>query len=319
MTVPLDNKAAVVVLPAVSAGRLQDESLQGWLSRGVVTRAPERRDLHDSVVESTGVTLPAQGRAALRMWGQTSERPTVWMAAADPVYLEPRLDRLCLHALGGEAVSVADMRSIFDGLQERLADGSAVGFARVGRLGYLRAEAPIATAERPAAYVDGQDPAAFLPRSEGAAKFRNLVSEIEMLLHDHEANARRAQAGLPPVNSLWIWGGGYAPEAGSADLPPLYAADPLLRGYWLSHAAPVADWPGTIQRCLDDAQRGFVAVPPVPVGDSDALHLYLRELREAMRERRLQRLVLFFRDGIEVRLQRGDDLRIWRRTSALLR
>jgi hypothetical protein len=48
----------------------------------------------------------------------------------------------------------------------------------------------------------------FLPTGADAPRLRQLISETEMWLFEHEANRARSEMGLPAVNGLWFWGGG---------------------------------------------------------------------------------------------------------------
>jgi hypothetical protein len=130
-------------------------------------------------------------------------------------------------------------------------------------------------------------------------------------------NAERQTRGQPPVNALWIWGGGYAPEQSVAAMPTLYADDPLLRGYWHSVDATVQSWPGTIDACLEAGDGDLVAAVPAGTRDSAGLHADLQAVREALRSGRLDRAVLVSADGIRATLRRSDRLRVWRRTSTL--
>lgn len=139
-----------------------------------------------------------------------------------------------------------------------------------------------------------------------------------MTLHEQPVNAERQARGQPPVNSLWIWGGGYAPKRSSAPVPRLYADDPLLQGYWQSVSGTVEAWPGTISACLDASEDDFVAAAPAGSRDSDELHADLLAVRNALRSGRLGRAVLVSADGIRATLRRSDRLRVWRRISALL-
>ncbi|WP_410498368.1 hypothetical protein [Chitinibacter sp. S2-10] len=50
-----------------------------------------------------------------------------------------------------------------------------------------------------------------LPTGEGALKFNALQNEMQMLLYAHPVNDRRDAAGLPLINSVWLWGGGEYP------------------------------------------------------------------------------------------------------------
>ncbi|HQR10569.1 MAG TPA: hypothetical protein PLW68_04500 [Casimicrobiaceae bacterium] len=47
-----------------------------------------------------------------------------------------------------------------------------------------------------------------LPTGPDAPKWRRWLSEMQMLLHGHPANAARAARGRVPVNGVWISGGG---------------------------------------------------------------------------------------------------------------
>jgi len=318
VTLHNNNSAAVVVLPPV-CGRLHDQTLLRWLSQSSLEQGPELRDLLATILGVLGKERPQDGLGAMRMWGQTGDRPTVWIAAADPVYLEPRLDHLFLHTLSEPAVSRSELRLLFDHLQDTLAADRNYGFARLAACGYLRAEESIVTAAAPSSVVDQCNPNDYLPTGEKAAGFRQLQSEIEMALHEHPVNVERQLRGLQPVNSLWLWGGGHAPELRADPHPMLFADDPLLRGYWESASGAVHTWPGTIAACLEASVEGFVAVVPEVTDGSQLLESCLRELHDAVRSRRLYRLVLVFADGIRATVGPADRWRFWRRESALLR
>ena len=215
-------------------------------------------------------------------------------------------------------MSLADLRGLFDHLQAVLAGSAGYGFARIGRYGYLRADEPVATAAVGPAVVDQQVPNDFLPAGPGAAAFRGLVSEVEMAIHDHPVNANRQAAGLPPVNSLWLWGGGYAPESVPAPPLPLFADEPLATGIWRAGGGTFADWPGSIDACVERAAGGFVAIPPVDAADATALGGLLSELRTVLEARRVAELRLVFADGLVARVRRGDRFRFWRRRHGAL-
>lgn len=318
MNASYDKSAAVVVLPSVSGGRLQDRSLRTWLARADLQVTPGPADLLSRIVAALGLPYPSDGLAALRMWGQTGDRPTVWIAAADPVYLEPRLDHLCLHAMRPGSVPSHDLRALIDHLQVTLAADPQFGFVRLGSSCYLRAEEPLATAMMPAYALNGQVPGEFMPQGEDSAAYRNLLGEIEMSLHDHAVNQQRVGNGEQPINSLWLWGGGFAPERSTRPLPPLFANDPILLGYWDSANAPAELWPDSIADCIASSPGGFVAVvPPVEVS-TDILPDSLRQLRTALRERRISQLTLIFRDGLRADVERSHAIRFWRRDSSFL-
>jgi hypothetical protein len=317
VTIPYEKTAAIVVLPAAGAGRLQDSALRRWLARSEIRQRGEPRELLARILDVLNLPYPQSGLGALRMWGQTGERPSVWIAAADPVYLEPRLDHLCLHAQDAESAPTADLRVLINHLQAMLGDDQDYGFARLGPCGYLRASQPIATSAVPPYVVNQDMPNQYMPTGEGAATYRKLVSEVEMALHDHAINESRVAAGRQPLNSLWLWGGGHAPEQETVPHPPLFSNDPLLVGHWLSKTGVVANWPGDIASCVESSLAGFVAVAPEQ-DDPALLERCLHDLRDLQRSGLLSRLTLMFRDGIEATVLPQHRWRVWRRRTPIL-
>ncbi len=318
MTRSYFKQTAVVVLPPIAGGRLSQPGLRRRLARAVLERDSENGELLRRITAVLKAPYPAEGLAALRMWGQTGDRPTVWLAAADPVYLEPRLDHLCVYSLRRTGIPSTDLRPLFDHLQDVLSEGSEFGFARLGSYGYLRADDGIATATAPTYVVHGERPDDYLPKGDGADDFRRLVSEVEMALHEHDVNVERMQNGLQPVNSLWIWGGGHAPQAQKRDLPVLFSDDPLLTGYWECGSATSYHWPADLEACLQESRDGFVAVTPNLVDDTGFLEHCFAVMYRALATRRLRRLVVLSRDGLRADISRRDAFRFWRRDASLL-
>lgn len=315
MNTSYDKNAAVVVLPPVTAGRLRSRSLRTWLAQSDLSFSPVPSELLASVSKELSLPYPESGFAALRMWGQTGERPTRWIAALDPVYLEPRLDHICLHALSQKDVPARELRTLVDHLQRTLGGANEVGFTRLGPCAYLSSPEPFATADVPAYVIDQRQPDDFLPVGEGSAAFRNLASEIEMSLHDHEINLGREAKSRRPINAMWLWGGGTAPPQETRAQPPLFSDDPLLTGYWYSATAVAEPWLGGIAHCLDASVAGFVAETPIGDESPELLESCLAELRGALRKGRLSQLTLLFRDGLRASVRRSHALRIWRHKS----
>ena len=288
--------------------------MRRWLARANLERVAEPRSLLQRVLDELGSEGPPDGLAALRMWGQTGDRPTAWIAAADPVYLEPELDRLRLHALSSAEIPTAELRRLVDHLQSTLGSNGHAGFARIGGHCYLTADAPLATASEPPEIVDQRVPTDYLPGGADRAGHRRLLSEIEMALHEHPVNAERESQGHRVINSLWIWGGGHAPEPVDGGLPPLFANDPLLRGHWRAQQSQEAAWPGSITGSLASCPGDVVVVVP----DAALLERSLDELRQSLASRRIDELVMLFEDGLRATMSRLQACRFWRRDNALL-
>ena len=70
-------------------------------------------------------------------------------------------------------------------------------------------QSPAATTRDPADVL-GRHIGNYLPTGEGAPILRQLMSEIEMWLFEHDVNKSRAAGAAPVVSGLWLWGGGAA-------------------------------------------------------------------------------------------------------------
>ena len=58
----------------------------------------------------------------------------------------------------------------------------------------------------------GADIFSVFPPDDSAKRWRTLLNEAQITLHNHPLNAERIQKGLLPVNSLYFWGGGALPD-----------------------------------------------------------------------------------------------------------
>jgi hypothetical protein len=172
----------------------------------------------------------------------------------------------------------------------------------------------MATSSLPAAVIDGDLPNDYLPVDQSGS-YHALRGEVEMALHEHPVNQQRQAAGLPPVNSLWLWGGGFAAEQETLPQPPLFANEPTLKGYWLSKTGVAADWPGSIEACLAASVAGFVAEPAT--GDADWIDRCLSELQVALRSGRLSKVTLLLGNRSVLTLARAHGWMLWRRNRQL--
>lgn len=317
------NKAlhAIVVLPPGLAGRIKDKGLRRWLSRGQLEQASAEDELLFVVADLLGQDAREDGLAALHFWGQTGERSAAWMAATDPVFLEARLDYLYLHDLRGDNMPMSDLRLIFDFLQASFG-AEGIAFTRFGDQGYLRGNQEMATARVAASTIDGHRPDEFMPRQgvdRNADEHHRLLSEVQMALHEHEININRLAAGLPEVNSLWIWGGGTAPEVTARPMFPLFTNDALFKGFWLSRTAIVHPWPDDFGACIELSANGFVAIAPAGASNNaGAPDEYLQQLKALQASGKIGRLTLLFRDGLRAEIAATDRYRVWRAESLLL-
>ena len=302
-------------MPPNIIARGMDSQLRRWLSRGVVTKQAVERELLLDVLSIIGVAVPQDGLAALRAWGQSGERPDAWTAAADPVHYQARLRDIRLRSLPRDAKTALDLQEIFASLGDNFDPDDGYNFVCSDDRGYLRAAAKMPLPSVSAQVADGHVPDKFTPSGNEARAYHRLLGELQMFLHEHPVNVRRQDAGLPAINSLWLWGGGVAPASENHPLPDLYAADDLFKGYWAAAEAVARPW-SNFSNCLESSPQGFVAI--LDALDLGAIVDCLRDLDAVFSRGNIRRLVVLFHDGLQVQMDRFDRFKVWRGMSPFL-
>jgi len=86
------------------------------------------------------------------------------------------------------------------------------------------------------------------PQDDAARPWRRLVNELQMTWHDHPVNRARGDMGLPPVNSVWLYGGACPSQLVAATeqlLEDSRLLEPFLEqdwGRWLERAGELSQW-----------------------------------------------------------------------------
>ncbi len=191
--------------------------------------------------------------------------PFVWLA--DPLHLTATLTSVHLSPHGVLRLEADAQRELCQAFNE--------AFEEVGyRLIPARAGRFLAAGPAPPGRIETTDPARYLgstladalPRAgEGAGALRRVSGELEMWLHEHPINARRAHAGRALISTLWLWGGG----------APLGSAPPALASSAADYAQP------RVAVFSDDAYvEGLSHLAGVPCAPSGATLAALGARRE---------------------------------------
>jgi len=165
-----------------------------------------------------------------------------WLRA-DPVHLRLEGNRLILADSGGFSLSQQEAGSLADSLNAHFsADGLTFRPLRPERW-YLRVEAATALQTTALPEAAGRSIEALLPRGADAPAWRARLNEVQMLLHDHAINAARESEGKPPINSVWLWGGGSISDAVSAPFDAVWSGNPFAAGLAQAAAITARDLP----------------------------------------------------------------------------
>lgn len=239
-------------------------------------------------------------------------RNTYWLHV-EPIHLAAGLNDVVLVPLRPAAELTADEH---DALHETLgmhlaAEGFAFVRARSGGWLLGSAEDFDVTTVHPA-FAARHEWNVVLPQGAGAGRVRRLMTELQMLLHDHPVNAARAARGVPAANALWLWGGA---TRSASPRPP--AAVCIGRNAYLHGVSLANGWPRPIEaRHARDMLQACSTPSTVAVLDDVTPSAFeadwLPVILDALKMKRIERLELVLDEWL-VTLDRWRWRRFWRR------
>jgi hypothetical protein len=263
-----------------------------------------------SVDESVGATL-YPGAATTRTGDIESRADGFWMHAL-PMHFAAGLDRLTAVMLEGEGALTAAERAELATVVAAHLRASDLEFHETAEGEWLVHSArplDVGTASPEYAASESLDEA--MPRGADAALLKRLMTELQMLLHEHPVSARRVARGLPECNAIWFHGAGTIPALPDRALPDAHGDARYLRGLYRLHEQSVCPLPASASELPTRIRRDALVV--VEVADLDSLEvLWVAPLLEALAAGRVRQLTLIL-DRWTLTLSRRALLKIWRR------
>lgn len=243
-----------------------------------------------------------------------------WLRA-DPAWVRPDINGARLLACGKRLqLAQDDVDAFLPALRPLFEDSGFVFDAPVPSHWYLRLPAgmQLPVFAEPAEAL-GADLFDHLPsdavgdrlgKASGSARsWRALLSEAQVVLHNHPWNTRRAAAGKPPINSLWFWGGGGWPDSVRTSCTAVLSDDSSLRAL-----ANAADARNDLLPLRFDVSPGDTLLDLRAFRDLDRVtRNWLMPAIGALQHGTLRRLHLDFADGSGFLLEPAQRWRFWRR------
>ena len=307
---------------------------RGWLARWVGA-------------EGLANTPPAAVAAAVL--ADQGVPSTLWLAT--PVHLIAGLTSLHLDRRSLLQLSAAELEGFAADFNQTFGGDDPAAALRLRPLlpsGQFLLQAPAnlrATTTEPALALV-TDLEASLPKGPQAAPFKRLGAELEIWLHSHPLNEARRRRGELPVSTLWLWGGGPAPAPTATPAQAQGASDPgarqdsasrpdpvtmvfgndaYLAGLSSVSGADVRALPAELAQMIghSQARRAVVVTELTPLlhaqpqwtvfdAVADLDHRYIAPALTALTDGRLQGVSLIA-NNVELRVERGDRLKFWRR------
>lgn len=249
--------------------------------------------------------------AAVRRTGLTNERAPGFWLRVQPIHFIAGLDRITTVVLRGASRMTDAERSSLDPLFAEHLQSSGLQLHAANDEWLLRSASPLQLQTTSPEFAAANPLSEILPRGADAGPIRRLMTELQMLLHEHPVNERRQARGAPAINAAWVHGEGMLSDVSSVSLPAGYGEDSFLRGIYRLHDQAVGATPADAKSLLAQLRGPAVAVIDPP--DLDALEAqWLAPLARALLSGAISNLTLMF-DAWQVTVGRADMFKLWRR------
>lgn len=208
----------------------------------------------------TDSELPAAALTRQALVGDAAD--ALWLSA-DPAWVQPDLNGARLLACGQLGLTPDEAQALAEPLLPVFADaGMALAVSTPDRW-HLRlpADTDLPAFAAPEQAL-GEDVFEHLPPGATGKRWRLLLNEAQILLHQHPVNQARRERGLPPINSVWLWGGGRLPASMHSRLNAVIGDDVLLAA--LARRAGVTVHARTPDRLADAGAGTLIDLQDLP-------------------------------------------------------
>jgi hypothetical protein len=250
--------------------------------------------------------------AAVIRTGIAGHRADGFWLRAQPIHLAAGLDRLTTVPLRGQLrMSVVERASLTPTLVDHLQSSGFELHDGADGEWLLRSEAPLQVQTVTPEFAAANPAEDILPRGRDAGGLRRLMTELQMLLHEHPVNTQRQLRGLPALNAIWVHGEGMLSDVKAMTLPAACGDDVYLRGIYRLHDQPIQPRPSDAATLLRQVSSSTVAV--IDAIDAETLETqWLAPLSRALKSGAIARLSVVF-DSWQVVAGRADLFKLWRR------
>ena len=304
------HSLSIIVLPKLAGYHDIDPQLKNWLARSNLSYGKSSVSIINRILYYFNIKEHLYNVGALRFYGETKKKPSKWMAAADPVFVQAHLNRMRIKPINRTQENMKNMVRAYNEINQNLAGHYSIELTTNGITGYLQSEIPIPVSMHSPSEISNLAINEVLPKNDKSNIYGQLINEIQMIIH----NSDFIDSNL--MNSLWVWGGGQLNSLTTHKLPTLYANDPIIKGYWYLSKSNVSSFNKSLEEFCSQERGAFVAVSPdnqvSEISNEEQLRISLSAIHQYQLKFKPERLILIFRDGWTADISTFHKYRVWR-------
>ncbi|NOQ69993.1 MAG: hypothetical protein GQ573_07795 [Gammaproteobacteria bacterium] len=189
--------------------------------------------------------------AALTLLAKNMYDPALFYMHADPVHLRADMDHAVLTSSADLNISESESATLCQMLNQHFnQDGLAFLLLNKNQW-FVSSKNKIKMKTTSLPDATGRNINFILPEGEDAVRWKQVLTEAQMLMHTHELNISRENSGLMTINSLWFHGSGELGEHENEKINSLCSNQDMLKGLARLIKCDYLKVPGSVNEYAD--------------------------------------------------------------------
>lgn len=228
-----------LIVPGICGPLAQTQSLENslvvkqWLSTLAKARVTSSAESVNNILASLfdlKITTEFPS-AALTLLANDLHDVSRYCMHADPVHLQADMDHAVLTSAVDLDISDAESKLLCAALNQHFKQDGLDFVILQNKQWLVFAENPVKMTTTPLVEAVARNINFILPQGEHATRWKQLLTEAQMLMFAHEVNVTRENNAKMSINSLWFHGSGELPEVqGDAHISSVCSNHDVLKG-----------------------------------------------------------------------------------------
>lgn len=240
--------------PLAETQTIQDSAaLKAWVNFLAKSHcSPSSTSVYDVINSIVALSLDGDfPSAALTLLANDLYDESMHYMHADPVHLRAELDHAVLTSSVDLSISEAESFELCNILHKHFSQDDLSFFRLNKNQWFVSSKNKITIKTTPLVDAVGRNVNFILPTGKDSSQWKQVLTEAQMLMHTHEVNVEREDAGQQIINSLWFYGSGKLPVVESK-VTAICSNDEMYRGLSRHLTCDYFKRPGSLSDYLDE-------------------------------------------------------------------
>jgi len=232
------NAELHIIVPGVCGPLAEIETLKNsqiikkWIN--TLSRSswfPLSANLYDVI--SSILNLSVEGdfpSAALTMLANNMYDDSMYYMHADPVYLRADMDHAVLTSSADLDISENESMALCEALNQHFKEDGLVFFRLDKNKWFASSKNEIQIKTTPLPDAVARNVNFLLPQGKDSGKWKQVLTETQMLMHLHVVNIAREESARQTINSLWFHGAGQVSDINNARVSSICSNHDAFKG-----------------------------------------------------------------------------------------